>query len=288
MSSFRRTLPLLKSLALVPALLLAVTPAAAQNAPATGTEASGLDKAIAAAIKGISAREVGAHVKFLASDLMEGRGTGERGGELAAEYIATQFALIGLGAPVPTGANTPPSYFQDVPLVGVTTTIDQTLVAFINDEETYTPKYLDEAVYWTESQQELAEVSAPVVFVGYGIVAPQYGWDDFKDVDVTGKIVMMLVNDPPSEDPAFFGGKGLTYYGRWTYKLFVAAEKGAAGAILIHNTDMAGTWCAAPGARRRSSTPSTRRDRPRSRWPAGSRRRRPRRCSARATRISRP
>ncbi len=252
MSTFRRSLPLLKSLAarppraqvlalaLVSALLLAVVPTAAQNAPAAGTEASGIDKALASAIKGISAREVGAHVKFLASDLMEGRGTGERGGELAAEYIATQFALIGLGAPVPTGASTPPSYFQDVPLVGVTTTIDQTLVAFINDEETFTPKYLDEAVYWTESQQELAEVSAPVVFVGYGIVAPQYGWDDFKDVDVTGKIVMMLVNDPPSEDPAFFGGKGLTYYGRWTYKLFVASEKGAAGAILIHNTDMAG------------------------------------------------
>ncbi len=228
-------------LALAITLALAVTPAAAQNEPTqAGAEATGLDKAIAAAIKGISGREVGAHVKFLASDLMEGRGTGERGGDLAAEYIATQFALIGLGAPIPTGANTPASYFQDVPLVGVTTDIDQTVVAFIDDEQSYTPKYLDEAVYWTESQQELAEASAPIVFVGYGIVAPQYGWDDFKDFDVTGKILLMLVNDPPSEDPAVFGGKALTYYGSWTYKLFVAAEKGAAGAILIHNSDMAG------------------------------------------------
>jgi Zn-dependent M28 family amino/carboxypeptidase len=221
-------------------LLAAALPAAAQQAATPSEETSGLDKAVEAAIRGISAREIEAHVRFLSSDFLEGRGTGQNGGEVAAEYIAAQFKLIGLGAPVPTGAGSPPSFFQNVPLVGVETVIDQTVAAFINDEETYTPKFLEQAVYWTESQAEMAEVSGEVVFVGYGAVAPQWDWDDFKDVDVNGKIVMMLVNDPPSDDPALFGGKALTYYGRWTYKLFVAAEKGAAGAILIHDTDMAG------------------------------------------------
>lgn len=222
-------------------LLTAAFPSIAQEPAASAEEeAPELDKAVAAAIRGITSREIEAHVSFLASDHMRGRGTGEQGGELAAEYIAAQFKLIGLGAPVPTGAGTPPSYFQEVPLVGVETIIDQTMVAFINDTETYTPRYLDEAIYWTETQQELTEASGEVVFVGYGAVAPQYDWDDFKDVDVTGKILLMLVNDPPSDDPSHFGGKAMTYYGRWTYKLFAAAEKGAAGAILIHDTDMAG------------------------------------------------
>jgi Zn-dependent M28 family amino/carboxypeptidase len=243
MLSSRRSFPshLLAALA----LLLAVGPVIAQDAPTQpppeqpAADVPELDKSLGSAIRGLSAKNIEAHVRFLASDLMEGRGTGQKGGELAAEYIATQFTLMGLGAPVPTASNTA-SYFQDVPLVGVTTLPEQTTMAFINDEETFTPRYLEESVYWTETQQELAETSGDVVFVGYGVVAPQYDWDDFKDVDVTGKILLMLVNDPPSEDPAVFGGKALTYYGRWTYKYFVAAEKGAAGAILVHTTDMAG------------------------------------------------
>ncbi|HXI01999.1 MAG TPA: M20/M25/M40 family metallo-hydrolase [Candidatus Saccharimonadales bacterium] len=229
-----------KSLPVLAALLLMITPAAAQNAPkqqAAGGEE--LSRAVEAALRGIGGREIEAHVDFLASDHLQGRGTGQLGGEIAADYIGAQFQLMGLGAPVPTAAKTT-SYFQDVPLVGVNLDPNQSIVAFSNDTETFNPKYLDEAVYWTESQKELAEASGPVIFVGYGIVAPQYGWDDFKDVDVTGKIVMMLVNDPPSDDPNFFGGKALTYYGRWTYKLYVAAEKGAAGALLIHTPDMAG------------------------------------------------
>jgi hypothetical protein len=202
MSKSRRSLPVLA------ALLLMFTPAAAQNA--SQQQAAGgedVSRAVEAALRGISGREIEAHVDFLASDHLQGRGTGQLGGEIAADYIAAQFQIMGLGAPVPTAAKTT-SYFQDVPLVGVSLDPNQSIVAFSNDTETFNPKYLDEAVYWTQAQQELAEASGPVVFVGYGIVAPQFAWDDFKDVDVTGKIVVMLVNDPPSEDPNFFGAPG--------------------------------------------------------------------------------
>lgn len=187
------------------------------------------------------APRVKAHTRFLSSDLLEGRGTGARGGEIAAEYIATEFAIIGLGQPVPTDPNTnATSYFQQVPLVGVETDPNASTLAFTKDTQTVTPAYLDQSVYWTETQQPAAEASAELVFAGYGALAPEYKWDDFKDVDLTGKILLMLVNDPPSEDPNLFGGKALTYYGRWTYKYWIAAAKGAAGAILVHTTDMAG------------------------------------------------
>src|SRR6266850_1937135 len=199
------------------------------------------NKDLRSALNSIWASRTKAHTQFLSNDLLEGRGTGARGGDIAADYIATQFALMGLGQPVPVDPNTKAvSYFQDVPLVGTDTDPNASSLSFTKGTQTIAPAYPDQSVYWTETQQPAAEASAELVFVGYGALAPEYKWNDFKDVDLTGKILLMLVNDPPSEDPNFFGGKALTYYGRWTYKYWIAAAKGAAGAILVHTTDMAG------------------------------------------------
>jgi Zn-dependent M28 family amino/carboxypeptidase len=182
----------------------------------------------------IDPERIRAHVRFLSHDLLEGRGTGQRGGDIAAEYIATQFALDGLK---PAGANG--TYMQKVPLVGVTTLPDSnfSLVLPHNRAVNLVPR--DEYVAYDETQQPQSDVDAEIVFVGYGIEAPEYNWDDYKGVDVKGKVLLMLVNEPPSDDPKFFKGKALTYYGRWTYKFEEAARKGAAGAILIHKTEMA-------------------------------------------------
>lgn len=175
-----------------------------------------------------------AHLEFLSHDLLEGRGTGQRGGDVAAQYIATQFALVGL-KPALEGE----SYLQPVPLVGVTTNPSSSF-SIGRGQERLPMRYLDDYVLWTELQQENVSVKEELVFVGYGIIAPEYQWDDYKGVDVKDKILVMLVNDPPSDDPNLFGGKALTYYGRWTYKYEIAARMGAKGAILIHTTESAG------------------------------------------------
>ncbi|HEY1271274.1 MAG TPA: M28 family peptidase, partial [Terriglobales bacterium] len=187
-----------------------------------------------AAMQKIDPENIRAHVKFLASDLLEGRGTGQRGGDIAADYIATQFALYGLS---PAGGNG--SYMQRVPMVGITTTAQTTYSLASARGDARELKPLDEYVAWDQTQQAQSEVDADIVYVGYGIEAPEYQWDDYKGVDVTGKVLLMLVNEPPSEDANFFKGKALTYYGRWTYKFEEAARKGAVGVILIHKTDMA-------------------------------------------------
>ncbi|TKJ28924.1 peptidase M28 [bacterium (candidate division B38) B3_B38] len=182
----------------------------------------------------IDAENIRAHLRFLSHDLLEGRGTGQRGGQLAAHYIAEQFALVGLKPALEGG-----SYLQPVPLVGVTT--DPASSFSIRRGRRRIPmKYLDDYVLWTEAQQEKVSTRAELVFVGYGIIAPEYQWDDYKGVDVKDKILVMVVNDPPSEDPNLFGGKALTYYGRWTYKYEIAAKVGAKGAILIHTDESAG------------------------------------------------
>jgi Zn-dependent M28 family amino/carboxypeptidase len=172
-------------------------------------------------------------VKFLASDLLEGRGTGARGGDVAAEYIATQFALSGLK---PGGDNG--TYMQRVPMVGITP-LPETTFAFVKGGQTTDLKVLEDYVAYDQTQQPESDVNAGIVFVGYGIEAPEYQWDDYKGVDVKGKVLLMLVNEPPSQNLNFFKGSALTYYGRWTYKYEEAARKGAVGAILIHQTDMA-------------------------------------------------
>ncbi len=193
-----------------------------------------LPPAAIAAMQKIDPERIRAHVKFLSSDLLEGRGTGQRGGELAAAYIATQFELYGLK---PAGDNG--TYMQKVPMVGVTTLPETTFSIVGGNGAGMDLKPLSDYVGFNESQQPESDIDADIVFVGYGIEAPEYNWDDYKGVDVRGKVLLMLVNEPPSDDVKFFKGKALTYYGRWTYKYEEAARKGAVGAILIHKTDMA-------------------------------------------------
>jgi Zn-dependent M28 family amino/carboxypeptidase len=174
------------------------------------------------------------HVRYLSHDLLEGRGTGQRGGDIAAEYIATQFAEYGLK---PAGDHG--TYMQKVPLVGVTTLPETQFSIVPKRGETMMLKQLDEYVAFDQTQQPQSDVDADIVYVGYGIEAPEYNWDDYKGVDVRGKVLLMLVNEPPSDDPKFFKGKALTYYGRWTYKYEEAARKGAVGVILVHQVEMA-------------------------------------------------
>jgi Zn-dependent M28 family amino/carboxypeptidase len=187
-----------------------------------------------AAMETINPEHIRWHVRFLSHDLLEGRGTGQRGGELAAEYIATQFAEYGLK---PAGDNG--SYLQKVPLVGITTLPETQFVLLPKQGGAMKLKPLDEYVAYDQTQQAESDVDAEIVYVGYGIEAPEYNWDDYKGADVRGKVLLMLVNEPPSDDPKFFKGKALTYYGRWTYKFEEAARKGAVGVILIHREDMA-------------------------------------------------
>jgi len=187
-----------------------------------------------AALEKVNPERIRAHVKFLASDLLEGRGTGQRGGDLAAEYIATQFALYGLK---PAGDNG--TYMQRVPMVGVTAEPQSTFAFVPANGKPIELRPLDQYVAYDQSQQPQSEVNADIVFAGYGIDAPEYRWDDYKGLDVRGKVLLMLVNEPPSSDASFFKGAALTYYGRWTYKYEEAARKGAVGVILIHQTDMA-------------------------------------------------
>jgi Zn-dependent M28 family amino/carboxypeptidase len=186
------------------------------------------------ALETINPEHIRWHVRFLSHDLLEGRGTGQRGGDLAAEYIATQFAEYGLK---PAGDHG--TYMQRVPLVGITT-LPQTQFSLIPKKgEAMNLKPLDEYVAYDQTQQPQSDVDAEVVFVGYGIEAPEYNWDDYKGVDVRGKVLLMLVNEPTSDDPKFFKGKSLTYYGRWTYKYEEGLRKGAAAVLLVHQTQMA-------------------------------------------------
>jgi Zn-dependent M28 family amino/carboxypeptidase len=193
-----------------------------------------LPSAAFAALETINPEHIRWHVRFLSHDLLEGRGTGQRGGDIAAEYMATQFAEYGLK---PAGDNG--SYLQKVPLVGITTLPETHFVLLPKQGAPMDLKPLDEYVAYDQTQQSQSDIDADIVYVGYGIEAPEYNWDDYKGVDVRGKVLLMLVNEPPSDDPKFFKGKALTYYGRWTYKYEEAARKGAVGVILIHREDMA-------------------------------------------------
>ncbi len=179
-----------------------------------------------------------AHIKFLSDDLLEGRGTGARGGEIAAKYIASELEALGL-----KGAGDHGSFFQPVSLVGVKADPNTKLtISGQGGKESF--KFADEFVAFTGAQTEDVDVDADLVFVGYGIDAPGYRWNDYKGnaSDYRGKILVMLVNDPPatSEEPNLFGGNTLTYYGRWTYKYEEAARRGAAGVILLHTDQSAG------------------------------------------------
>ncbi|HZJ45139.1 MAG TPA: M28 family peptidase [Pyrinomonadaceae bacterium] len=192
-----------------------------------------------------------AHIRFLSDDLLEGRGTGARGGEIAARYIASQLEAVGI-----KGAEKSGSFFQPVSLVGVkaspTTALMVTAdassnpgtVAGANTKLTEIFNFADDFVAFTGAQKERVNVDADLVFVGYGISAPDQRWNDYKGQpdDYRGKVLVILVNDPPAttEEPNLFGGKALTYYGRWTYKYEEAARRGAAGVILLHTDQSAG------------------------------------------------
>ena len=208
----------------------------------------------------ITPNEIDGHLRFLSSDLLEGRAPATRGGRLASEYIAAQLRVFG----VEPGVNG--SYFQKVPIdivsadratiriaatprgkecatssPGLTpvTTVDEARARMCR---TLPLRYPEDVVAWAGSAAESSAVRAELVFVGYGSTAPEYKWNDFKDVDVRGKVLLILVNDPPApqNEPDLFGGRAMTYYGRWTYKFEEAERRGAAGALIVHTTERAG------------------------------------------------
>jgi Zn-dependent M28 family amino/carboxypeptidase len=229
---------LLLAAAVLPVLLIpAQEMLAAQKPPKAQAEkhfGSHLPPVAISAMQSIRPENIETHVRFLSHDLLEGRGTGQRGGDIAAEYIAAQFALYGLK---PAGDNG--SYLQKVPMVGITPGADTCFTLVPSHGSSMDLKPLTDYVAYDQTQQPESTVDAEIIYVGYGIEAPEYNWDDYKGVDVKGKVLLMLVNEPPSDDPKFFTGKALTYYGRWMYKYEEAARKGAVGAILIHKTEMA-------------------------------------------------
>src|SRR6267378_807168 len=194
----------------------------------------GLPVNVAASMRDIDAERIRAHVRFLSDDLLEGRGTGARGGDIAAKYIAAQFALDGLKPAGDDGG-----YLQRVDFTGVHT-LPATTSSLQPEHGTAVDLRLGEDyVIGNQTQTASVDIDAPIVFVGYGIEAPEYRWNDFKGVDVKGKVVLVIVNEPPSKDPKFFMAETMTYYGRWTYKFEEAARKGAVGALIIHRTDLA-------------------------------------------------
>lgn len=224
----------MKRLTLVMFVLVAtlVTVVMAQN---TSHAVAPANAAQQAAMNSIDSEKIRATVKYLSDDALEGRGTGQKGGDKAADWIAAQFKSYGL---LPAGDNG--TYFQSVSFYGVTTDGKQTQFAFVpKSGSEISLKFADDYVATDQTHSDKSEINAPIVYVGYGINAPEYNWDDYKGVDLKGKVVLMLVNEPPSDDPNFFKGRALTYYGRWTYKYEEAARRGAVAAILIHKTEMA-------------------------------------------------
>ena len=207
---------------------------AARKAARTSNASAHLPSVAIAALEKIEPEHIRAHVRFLSHDLLEGRGTGQRGGDIAAEYIATQFWLYGLKAAGDNG-----TFFQRVPMVGITPAPETTFELAPAKGDAMQLKLLDQYVAYDETQRPSDDIDTEIVYVGYGIEAPEYQWDDYKGVDVRGKALLMLVNEPSSDDPNFFKGRALTYYGRWTYKYEEAARRGAVGAILIHKSEMA-------------------------------------------------
>jgi Zn-dependent M28 family amino/carboxypeptidase len=204
-------------------LLAGSTAVVAQNFPAQQ------------AMNSIDSEKIRATVKYLSDDSLQGRGTGQKGGDMAADWIAQQFKSYGLQ---PAGENG--SFFQNVRFYGIRTDPQKTQLSLVpKSGAPLVLKFADDYVATDETHSPQSQIDAPLVYVGYGINAPEYQWDDYKGADLKGKVLLMLVNEPPSDDPNFFKGKALTYYGRWTYKFEEAARRGAVGVILIHKTEMA-------------------------------------------------
>ena len=188
-----------------------------------------------AQISAIQGERIRPHVRFLSSDLIEGRGVGQRGGALATAYIEAQFAAAGLKPGAQGG-----SFLQRVPLKLISMEGAPVITA-TNGAQTVEMKWLDDFVGHSQAQQTRIAADAEMVFAGHGITAPEFGWDDYAGIDVKGKAVVLFTNEPPSTDPKFFGADALTYYGRWTYKYEEATRRGAAAVLIIH-TDATATY----------------------------------------------
>jgi Zn-dependent M28 family amino/carboxypeptidase len=184
----------------------------------------------------IAPQEIDAHLRFLSSDLLEGRAPATRGGQLAEQYIASELMAFGVK---PGVGDT--SYFQRVP-IDVVKADPASIKVTASGKASANLRFTDDVVVWPGSATDASSAHGELVFVGYGVSAPEYKWDDFKGTDVRGKILLVLVNDPPApaSEPALFGGKAMTYYGRWTYKFEEAERRGAAGMLIVHTTERAG------------------------------------------------
>lgn len=237
--------------------LTAVVAAAAMARPsrAGADDLKPLPPPVQAAMQGISAKGMLDHIKVLSSDEFEGRQPGSAGEDKTIAYLEKQFKALGLSP-----GNTDGTYLQAVPLMGFTAT--PTLSITTNGGK-WDLGFPADAVIWSRRfQPEVKVENSEIVFVGYGVVAPEYGWDDYKDVDVKGKTIVMLVNDPQVPDPndltklddSLFKGRTMTYYGRWTYKYEIATAKGAAAAIVVHETGPAGyPWAVVVGSNSREN-----------------------------------
>ena len=204
--------------------LLSSLPLAAQS------QTSSTRSAAAKVAGAVDQRVLRSHLEFLADDALEGRRPGTRGGELAAKYIAAQLERLGLQPAGDSG-----TYYQHVPIITLTPSPTVRIAAPTPSDLAYRKDY----VLWSMRNDSLVSLKGDLVFVGYGIVAPEYQWDDYRGLDVKNKIVVALVNDPGLRDSTIFRGPILTYYGRWTYKIEEAQRQGAAGILLIHTAESA-------------------------------------------------
>ena len=214
-------------------LMFAAAPPALAQRPAD-TPAGRVSRAL-------RAEAISGPLKFLSDDMLEGRGTGARGGDLAAQYLAAQFMALGLEPAGDSG-----TFFHQVPIV---TLVPDAALEVTGGAPARALRFRDDFVAWSEqapprprdnsTPPQAVDASGEIVFVGFGISAPEWQWDDYQGLDVRGKVLMMLVNDPGIRDAAIFRGPILTYYGRWTYKLEEAARRGAAGVLLVHNDTLA-------------------------------------------------
>ena len=195
-----------------------------------------------AGLESFSGDRILSHIRTLSSDEFEGRGPGAKGEQLTIRYLEDQFRSAGLEPGNPDG-----TYLQNVPLVGITPDAGMKFT-LTGHGKTLEPKFQNDFVAWSKRVTDTSGIDADMIFVGYGVQAPEFQWDDFKGADVKGKVLVVLINDPPVPDPSdptkldpkVFGGAAMTFYGRWTYKFEKAAQMGAAGCVIIHQTDRAG------------------------------------------------
>ena len=222
-------------------LLLCVVTCACSRPPADPPTA--VSRGASPTMPAFEASRVLEHIRVLSSDEFEGRAPGSKGEALTVKYLEDQFKGIGLGP-----GNTDGTYIQQLPLVGITATNSRPLVVSAGGRQT-TFRWRDEVVAWTKRVTDGASIeNSELVFAGYGVTAPEFDWDDFKDIDVKGKTIVVLVNDPQVPDRAdptqldatLFNGRAMTYYGRWTYKVEEGARRGAAGILIVHETGPAG------------------------------------------------